>query len=71
VRISAGNLTAHTLHTVKVTHSGASGTYFYFDFFEIAIPTQNLPVFPSDAKVTLATDWDTDHSIALAPERTA
>jgi hypothetical protein len=71
VRISVGNLTAHTLHTVKVTHSGASGTYFYFDFFEIAIPTQNLPVFPSDAKVTLATDWDTDHSIALAPERTA
>lgn len=71
VRILVGSLAGPAFHTIKVTHSGASGTYFYFDFLEIAIPAAGLPVFPSDTKVTLATDWDTDHSIALAPERTA
>jgi hypothetical protein len=30
-----------------------------------------LPAFPDEPRMTLATDWDTDHSIALAPERTA
>ena len=46
-------------------------SYFYFDFLEIAIPSATLPVVTQDAGITLATDWDTDHSIALAPERTA
>ncbi len=32
-------------HQVAITHSGAAGTYIYFDFLEIAIPTQNLPDF--------------------------
>jgi hypothetical protein len=35
------------------------------------MPSTTLPAFPTDASTTLATDWDTDHSIALAPERTA
>jgi hypothetical protein len=58
-------------HTVTVSHAGTAGTYFYFDFLEIAIAATELPSFPADPKVALATDWDTDHSIALAPERTA
>ena len=58
-------------HTVQVTHNGSVGTYFYFDFIEIAQPTTDLPAYPTEWKVTMATDWDTDHSLALAPERTA
>jgi len=58
-------------HTVTVTHSGDAGSYVYFDFFELARPTTSLPEIATDSQVTLATDWDTDHSIALAAERTA
>jgi hypothetical protein len=58
-------------HTVTLTHAGNSGTYFYFDFLEMAIPTPSLSVESRENKLALATDWDTDHSIALAPERTA
>jgi hypothetical protein len=58
-------------HTVTVTHDGASGTYFYFDFFEIAVPSTTVPAETIETKLAAATDWDTLHSIALAPERTA
>jgi hypothetical protein len=58
-------------HSITVTNSGPTGHYFYFDFFELAVATQDLPTFPAEPKVTLATDWDTLHSISLAPERTA
>jgi hypothetical protein len=58
-------------HTVKITNNGAFGTYFYFDFLELVVPTYDIPEFPLSATATLATDWDTNHSIALAPERTA
>jgi hypothetical protein len=58
-------------HTVTATHTGPQGTFFYFDFIELAIPATELPVLSREEKLTLATDWDTDHSIALAPERTA
>src|ERR1700733_10977757 len=58
-------------HTVTVTHDGASGTYFYFDFLEIAIPATTLPTETIELKLAAATDWDTEHSLALAPERTA
>jgi len=58
-------------HTVVVTHSGAAGTELFFDFVELAIPDANLPVLTANAQVTLATDWDTLHSISIAPERTA
>lgn len=69
-RVSLGVLGAGD-HTISITHNGLDGKYFYFDFLEIAIPTATLPVFAVLPKITLATDWDTDHSIALAPERTA
>ncbi len=58
-------------HTVTVTHSGPDGTYLYFDFFELALPSTDLPSYPPNAEITLATDWDTEHSLVLAPERTA
>jgi|CZKS01.1.fsa_nt_gi hypothetical protein len=58
-------------HTVAATHVGTTGTYFYFDFLEIAIPNTTLPTESVETKLCFATDWDTEHSIALAPERTA
>jgi hypothetical protein len=58
-------------HVVSVTHQGPADSYFYFDFLEAAIPTANLPTPEPAADLTLATDWDTDHSLAVAPERTA
>jgi hypothetical protein len=58
-------------HDVIVTHVGNAGTFFYFDFLEIAIPSSTLPTQATESKLTAATDWDTDHSIAIAPERTA
>ena len=47
------------------------GRVVYFDFLEIAYPSAALPDFDRCRQTTLATDWDTDHSIAIAPERTA
>jgi hypothetical protein len=69
VRIPLGALSGQDTHTVTLTNTG--GGSFYFDFLELAVPTTTLPVFASDTRMTLATDWDTDHSLALAPERTA
>lgn len=70
IRNLLGELNSGT-HTVTVTHTGDAGTYFYFDFFEIAVPTTTLPTETIETKLTAATDWDTLHSQALAPERTA
>jgi hypothetical protein len=73
-RMSAGN------HTIVIAHSGQSagdnpsnsGPYpLYFDFLEIAYPSQSLPAVAAQSELALATDWDTLHSQALAPERTA
>ncbi len=58
-------------HSVRVQHDGPEGSYFYFDFLEIAVPSDTLPSVPRNTKLSLATDWDTDHSMALAAERTA
>src|SRR5579871_4763086 len=59
-------------HRVVATHVGNPGTYFYFDFLEIAIPSSTLPDSETtESKICFATDWDTEHSLALAPERTA
>jgi hypothetical protein len=58
-------------HTVQIKHTGTQAQYLYFDFFEVAYPTTQLPTLPVEPKLTLATDWDTDHSLALSPERTA
>jgi len=70
IRWPVGEYAAGT-HSITVTHAGPTGNYFYFDFFELAIPTVDLPTFPAEPKFTLATDWDTLHSISVAPERTA
>ena len=69
-RYPAGQFAAGA-HTVTMTHAGASGTEFYFDFIELAAPANDLPVVPQELGITLATDWDTLHSSSLAPERTA
>ncbi len=69
-RIPLGQLGPGT-HTVSASHSGPAGSYFYFDFLEIGIETTDLATFAADTKLTLATDWDTDHSISLPAERTA
>jgi hypothetical protein len=71
IRVPIGQFSGTAQHTVTVTHTGAAGTDVYFDFLEMAIPTANLPVFGTYPTTTLATDWDTLHSQALAPERTA
>ena len=70
LRWPVGEFSAGT-HTVTMTHAGPPGGDFYFDFLETAVPVATLPTFPDEPRMTLATDWDTDHSIALAPERTA
>ena len=73
-RLRIGQFGAGT-HQVVAEHmgptSGSDPRYFYFDFLEIAIEATEIPTFPPVAKITLATDWDTDHSLAIAPERTA
>ncbi|MEX2263556.1 MAG: hypothetical protein WD696_16485 [Bryobacteraceae bacterium] len=71
LRIPLYDLPGQVPHAVTVTHAGPPGSPFYFDFLEMAVPAAELPTIPPDPQTTLATDWDTDHSIALAPERTA
>jgi hypothetical protein len=58
-------------HTVTIRQAGLNGEYFYFDFLEAAIGTAVVSPGPIRSAVTAATDWDTDHSLPLAPERTA
>ena len=71
VRLPVAAVSGQTQHTVTITHTGANGTVVYFDFLEIAYPSVTLPDFERNSQTTLATDWDTDHSLAIAPERTA
>jgi hypothetical protein len=71
VRLPVAVLPGQVQHAVTVTHTGAAGTVVYFDFLEIAYASATLPEFDRMEKTTLATDWDTDHSLAIAPERTA
>ena len=70
VRYPVGSFAAGS-HTVTLATAGATGDLFYFDFVEAAVPATALPTFPDEPRMTLATDWDTEHSLALAPERTA
>jgi hypothetical protein len=58
-------------HTVLVSHNGPGGYAFYFDFLEVAVPAATVQDQPAEATVTAATDWDTDHSLAVPAERTA
>jgi hypothetical protein len=70
-RIPLGTQSGVVTHTVTVTHAGTAGASLYFDFLEIALPTSVLPTLGRVPMTSLATDWDTNHSLALAPERTA
>jgi len=58
-------------HTVTLRHAGNASQTLYFDFLEIAYPSQNLPDLPANSQLALATDWDTYHSQSLPAERTA
>ncbi|MCU1237450.1 MAG: hypothetical protein JWP63_5417, partial [Candidatus Solibacter sp.] len=71
VRIPLGTMSGQASHSVVISHTGAAGTSIYFDFLEIAYATTQLPDFAVSDQLTLATDWDTDHSISLAAERTS
>jgi hypothetical protein len=71
IRVPLGQFPAAERHTVTVTHAGSDGEDLFFDFLEIAIPSADLPSFGETPITTLATDWDTNHSLAIAPERTA
>ena len=73
-RLDLGLRTAGS-HTVTATLTGAnaasSDNTFYFDYVEEAIESTSVSAQPARPNETLATDWDTDHSLALAPERVA
>jgi hypothetical protein len=69
VRYPLGSIAAGS-HSVTVTHAGQNQT-LYFDFLEIAYPSNNLPDFTPNTELALATDWDTYHSQSLPAERTA
>jgi len=58
-------------HSVTITHVGDTGTYCYIDFLELAVPATTYPAETSETKLAAATDWDTNASLPLAPERTA
>jgi hypothetical protein len=72
VRYPLGAIAAGT-HTVTISHNGAKdgSQTLYFDFLEIAYPSNDLPDFTPNTQLALATDWDTYHSQSLAAERTA
>src|SRR5262249_39528319 len=60
-RVLVGQFNAGT-HAVEVRHLGNSGEYLYVDFVEAAVPATSIPAPPVRSRITLATDWDTDHS---------
>ena len=70
IRYPLGTFAAGS-HTVTITHSGNNTQVLYFDFVEIAYPSNNLPDFGPNPELALATDWDTYHSQSLSAERTA
>ncbi|MBI3667256.1 MAG: hypothetical protein HY236_13700 [Acidobacteria bacterium] len=74
VRLGLGDFAVGS-HSVTATLTGAdpnaSGQDFYFDYFELAVAASTVNVQPAQGHEALATDWDTDHSLALAPERVA
>ena len=70
IRYPLGTLAAGS-HTVTVSHAGNTSQVLYFDFFEIAYPSQSLPDLPANSQLALATDWDTYHAQSLPAERTA
>lgn len=61
-------------HSVEIRLTGtknalSQGFFYYFDFLECAVPGDVPdPVTPTTA-VAVATDWDTDHTYKLTPQR--
>lgn len=56
--------------TVLSTHNPAStGTNFYFDFLEAAVPDDVQDPAQSYTNCSAATDYDTDHGYKLSPQR--
>ncbi len=70
VRIELGTFDPGT-HTVAATLTSADGSHFYFDYLEQVIESSTVEAQPARPSETLATDWDTDHSLVLPPERVA
>jgi hypothetical protein len=70
VRIDLGTFGAGT-HTVEATLTSTDSSHFYFDFLEQVIESSTVEAQPARPTETLATDWDTDHSLVLPPERVA
>lgn len=58
-------------HEIRIRKAADGGSVFYFDFLEIAHPETMLLALPQDSQLSLSTDWDTDHSLSIPPERTA
>jgi hypothetical protein len=72
VRLDLGTFGSgnHTVHAT-LTSPTASERHFYFDFLEQVIESATVEALPARPDETLATDWDTDHSLVLPPERVA
>ena len=58
-------------HVVEIRHAGPDGQFLYVDFLEWFVRQSEIDEFVVDPTMNLATDWDTDHSIAIPAERTA
>jgi hypothetical protein len=61
-------------HTVVITLSGnknasSQGWYFYFDFLECAVKSDVPDPVATTAAVGVATDFDTDNTYKLSPQR--
>ena len=60
------------VHTVTVDARGAGRERFLFRFLRARGAVDDIcRRSRAQPRLTLATDWDTEHSLALAPERTA
>jgi hypothetical protein len=74
VRVPLGARSAgpHTVSAELVGQNTLSeSNSFFFDFVEPAIPETTVEARPASLQETLATDWDTDHTLVLSPERVA
>jgi hypothetical protein len=61
-------------HTVVLTvtsnkNANSQGWYFYFNFLECAVPGEVPDAPATDTAFGVATDWDTNSSIYVSPER--
>ena len=72
VRLPVAAVSGQTQHTVTITHAGDSRHGVVLRFSGDCLPERRrCRTSNGIPQTTLATDWDTDHSIAIAPERTA